>query len=54
MNKKIFVNKGEGQMKRNILKILNLKNNSFIHIIRIEENEVIIWKNSTITNEHEN
>ena len=26
----------------NILKILNLKKNSFIHIIRIEENEVII------------
>ena len=39
---------------KNILKILNLKKNSFIHIIRIEENEVIIWRNSTINNEPEN
>ena len=27
---------------KNMLKILNLKKNSFIHIIRIKENEVII------------
>ena len=27
---------------KNMLKILNFKKNSFIHIIRIEENEIII------------
>ena len=39
---------------KNMLKILNLKKNSFIHIIIIEENEVIIWRNSIIINEYEN
>ena len=39
---------------KNMFKTLHLKKNSFIKIIRIEENEVIIWRNSTITNEYEN
>ena len=51
---KEFININLIQTK-NILKILNLKNNLFINIIIIEENKVIIWRrNSTITNEHEN
>ena len=40
---------------RNILKILNFKNDLFIQIIRIEENEVIIWRRkATINNKYEN
>ena len=38
---KEFININLIQTK-NMLKILHLKKNSFIHIIRIEENEVII------------
>ena len=38
---KEFININLIQIK-NMLKILNLKKNSFINIIRIEENEVII------------